>query len=49
MKLIGNLIWFLFGGFEMALGWVIVGAICCVTIIGIPIGPQAFKLAGLAL
>ncbi|MCL2577934.1 MAG: YccF domain-containing protein [Defluviitaleaceae bacterium] len=49
MKIIGNLIWFLFGGFIMALGWVISGVICCVTIIGIPIGLQAFKFAGLAL
>ena len=49
MKIIGNIIWFLFGGFLMALCWVITGIFYCVTIIGIPIGLQAFKLAGLAL
>jgi len=49
MRIMGNLIWLVFGGFCMALGWVIAGGICCITIIGIPIGLQAFKLAGLAL
>jgi len=33
----------------MAVSWLIAGVICCITIIGIPIGLQAFKLAGLAL
>lgn len=49
MKLIGNVLWFLFGGLESALGWVIAGLLWCVTIIGIPIGVQCFKFAGLAL
>ena len=49
MKLLGNIIWFLFGGFIMALGWFVVGVIMCITIIGIPIGLQAFKLASLAI
>ena len=49
MRLIGNLIWFIFGGFIMALGWFIAGIIWCITIIGIPIGLQAFKLAGLSI
>lgn len=49
MKLIGNVLWFLFGGLESALGWVIAGLLWCVTIIGIPIGIQCFKFAGLAL
>ena len=49
MKLIGNLIWFLFGGLETAIGWFLAGVLCCITIVGIPIGLQAFKLAGLVL
>ena len=49
MRIIGNIIWFVFGGFIMALGWLIAGILCCITIIGIPIGLQAFKLAGLAI
>ena len=49
MKLIGNLIWFLFGGLFMALGYFISGLILCITIIGIPFGIQVIKLSGLAL
>jgi len=49
MKLLGNIIWLVFGGFEMAIAWFLVGLLQCLTIIGIPAGIQAFKLAGLAL
>ncbi|MCL2707280.1 MAG: YccF domain-containing protein [Dehalococcoidia bacterium] len=49
MKTIGNIIWFIFGGLAMAFGWLIIGALWCVSIIGIPIGLQAFKIARLAL
>jgi len=48
MKFIGNIIWFIFGGFELGIGWIIAGLFCCVTVIGIPVGIQAFKIAGLA-
>ena len=49
MKTLGNIIWVIFGGFEMALGWLVVGLLQCVTVIGIPAGIQSFKFAGLAL
>lgn len=49
MKIIGNIIWVIFGGLFMALGYVISGLLLCITIIGIPFGIQIFKLAGLAL
>ena len=48
MKTIGNLLWFLFGGLIGGLSWALVGLLWCVTIVGIPIGRQCFKLAGLA-
>ncbi|MCI8497366.1 MAG: YccF domain-containing protein [Clostridiales bacterium] len=48
MGCLGNLLWFVFGGFWMGLGWVLSGVLWCVTIIGIPVGLQCFKLAGLA-
>ena len=48
MKTIGNLIWFLFGGLWMGLGWTLVGLIWCISIIGIPVGIQCFKFARLA-
>ncbi|MCR5503453.1 MAG: YccF domain-containing protein [Lachnospiraceae bacterium] len=44
-----NVIWFIFGGLELALGNAILGLILCITIIGIPFGKQFFKIAGLSL
>ena len=48
MKLLGNLLWFVFGGLWMGIGWTLVGLLWCITIVGIPVGMQCFKLAGLA-
>lgn len=49
MKLIGNVLWILFGGLVGAIGWMIAGFILMITIIGIPFGKQCFKIAGLTL
>lgn len=49
MKTVGNIIWVLFGGLELAVGYFFSGVLLCITIIGIPFGLQIFKLAGLAL
>ena len=49
MKAIGNILWFILGGFLISLYYAIVGILFCVTIIGIPFGVQLFKIAGLAL
>ena len=49
MKTIGNIIWFVFAGFWLAISYALAGLIACITIIGIPFGVQAFKLAGFAL
>ena len=48
MSAIGNLLWFLFGGLIGGLSWVLAGLIFCVTIVGIPVGMQCFKMAQLA-
>ena len=48
MGCLGNLIWFVFGGFVMGLSWLFIGLLWCITIIGIPIGMQCFKFASLA-
>lgn len=45
MKLIGNIIWIVFGGFLTAIEYIVAGLALCVTIIGIPFGIQCFKLA----
>ena len=48
MSCLGNLLWLIFGGLISGLTWVLVGALWCITIIGIPIGMQCFKFASLA-
>lgn len=48
MTVIGNILWFLFGGLIGGLAWVLAGCLWCVTIIGIPVGLQCFKFASLA-
>lgn len=40
-----NLLWIVFGGFGMALGWVIAAIIMAITIIGIPWARAAFNIA----
>ena len=46
---IANIIWIFVCGWEMAIAYLTSGIICCITIIGIPLGLQAFKLMVLAL
>lgn len=49
MSCLGNILWFIFGGFFNAIGWFFIGVLWCITIIGIPVGKQCFKMAGLQL
>ena len=45
---LGNLLWFLFGGALSGLSWCLAGCLWCISIIGIPVGMQCFKLASLS-
>ena len=47
MSCLGNVLWFIFGGFVSGLSWLLAGCLWCITIVGIPIGRQCFKFAGL--
>lgn len=49
VKTIGNILWFVLCGLALALGWLFVGLILAVTIIGIPFAVQCVKLAGFSL
>ena len=49
LGLLGNIVWFVLGGFWLALGHVMSALACFITIIGIPFGIQHLKLAGIAL
>lgn len=46
MSTIGNLVFFVFGGFIIFIGYVLGGILLCLTIIGIPFGLMCFRLAG---
>lgn len=49
MRLIGNIIWMLFGGIFTTIYWFLVGCLFSIAIVGIPLGRQAFKMAKLSL
>ncbi|WED24488.1 YccF domain-containing protein [Vibrio sp. JC009] len=44
MRLIGNIIWFLFGGVFMGLAWWLAGIVAFISIIGIPWGRACFVI-----
>ena len=49
MKFLGNILWFVRGGFLVSLYYFVVGLLFCLTIVGIPFGLQLIKMAGFAL
>ena len=49
MVLIGNILWFIFGGGIVAcLAWLLLGLLLCCTVVGIPFGIAAFRIARFA-
>ena len=48
-SLIGNIIWIILLGWELALGHLLAGIALCVTIIGIPLGLANFKIIPISL
>jgi len=49
MRLLGNLIWLLFGGLWTAIGWWVAGLLAAITIIGIPFAIAAFRIGTFTL
>lgn len=49
MNFLGNLIWIICGGLLSAIGWLLTGLLWCITLIGIPVGVQCFKMASMSL
>ncbi|HEX3787006.1 MAG TPA: YccF domain-containing protein [Pseudonocardiaceae bacterium] len=41
---LGNVIWFIFAGWWLALGHLVTGVVLCLTIVGIPLGVASFKI-----
>jgi uncharacterized membrane protein YccF (DUF307 family) len=48
LRLIGNILWFVLGGFFMGIAWWLVGLIAFVSIVGIPWGRACFVIGGFA-
>jgi uncharacterized membrane protein YccF (DUF307 family) len=48
-SVIGNIIWIVLVGWELALGHLTAGILLCITIIGIPLGLANFKLIPISL
>jgi uncharacterized membrane protein YccF (DUF307 family) len=44
MRLLGNIIWLLFGGLATGIGWWLAGLLAAITIIGIPFAIAAFRI-----
>ncbi len=49
MKVLGNIIWLIFGGLESALVYFIASLLLAITIIGIPFAAQTFKIGLMTL
>lgn len=48
-SLVGNVIWILLFGWELALAHIVAGVLLMLTVVGIPLGLASFKLSVLAL
>jgi uncharacterized membrane protein YccF (DUF307 family) len=49
MRLLGNLVWLIFGGIIIAIEYFVGSLVLMITIVGIPFGIQTLKMAALAL
>ncbi|CAN5241770.1 YccF domain-containing protein [soil metagenome] len=49
VRLLLNIVWLIVGGLEMFLAYLVVGVLCCITMIGIPFGLACFRIGSFAL
>ena len=49
MRIILNVIWLVFGGLWLALGYFLAGVLCCILIVTIPFGIASFRVGVYAL
>lgn len=49
LRLLLNVIWLVFAGFWLAVGYVVAGLICCLLVVTIPFGVASFRIAGYVL
>ena len=48
MRTLGNILWLIFGGFLMGLGWWLAGLIAAITIVGLPWAKSCFVIGQFA-
>ena len=49
MRVVLNVIWLVFAGFWLAIGYAVAGVVCCILIITIPFGIAAFRMTNYVL
>jgi len=49
MRFVLNVLWLIFGGLFLALGYALAGLICVILVVTIPFGVAAFRMANYAL
>lgn len=49
VRILLNVVWLIFGGLVMVLGYVVAGIVCCLLIVTIPFGIASFRIASYAL
>ena len=49
MSVLGNILWLICFGWTPALLWALAGLLCCITVVGIPLGKACFNAAKLCL
>lgn len=49
LSLVGNVVWILLVGWELALAHLVAGLLLCLTVVGIPFGVACWKMVPLAL
>lgn len=49
MRFVLNVVWLIFGGFLLALGYALAGVLCFILIVTIPFGIASFRMANYAL
>lgn len=49
VRLLLNVVWLVFGGFAVVIGWLLAGVLCCLFVVTIPFGIASFRIASYAL
>jgi uncharacterized membrane protein YccF (DUF307 family) len=49
VRILLNVVWLIFGGLVLVIGYLVAGLVCCLLIVTIPFGIAAFRIAAFAL